>query len=108
MAQMRTNGSVDETSADLAAQIAALKADVAALTATLADYGRARTAQFETSAQESLEMAKKMGAETAAQARQQARDVYAGAEKTVRANPAASVGIAAGLGFLAGLLSARR
>ncbi|WP_417274610.1 DUF883 family protein [Celeribacter halophilus] len=108
MARAQTNGATQETSAELSAQIETLKADVAELTSTLADYGRARKDLLEHSAEESFDAAKQKGVKTAEQARQQARDAYAGAEKTVRANPAASVGIAAGVGFLAGLLATRR
>ncbi|NIY78386.1 MAG: DUF883 domain-containing protein [Rhodobacteraceae bacterium] len=108
MARAQTNGTVEETSADLSAQIATLKADVAELTNTLADYGRAQKAQLGATAEDSFEAAKQKGVETADYARQQARDAYAGAEKTVRENPAASVGIAAGVGFLVGLLASRR
>lgn len=108
MARTQTNGSVEQTSADLSAQIETLKADVAELTKVMGDYGRAQKAQLGATAEDSFEAAKQKGAETAEYARQQARDAYAGAEKTVRANPAASVGIAAGVGFLVGLLATRR
>ncbi|PTQ74923.1 DUF883 family protein [Celeribacter persicus] len=108
MARAQTNGAVEQTSADLSAQIETLKSDVAALTDTIAEYGRAQKAQLGAVAEDKIETAKKIGMETAQQARQQARDAYAGAEKTIRANPAASVGIAAGVGFLVGLLTARR
>jgi len=108
MAQTRTNGSVEQSSADLAAQIANLKSDVAELTNTLAGYGRARTAQIEASAEDTFAAAKKKGTEMAQRSSQQARETYAGIEKAVSDNPAVSVGVAAGLGFLAGLLTARR
>ncbi|WP_417261707.1 DUF883 family protein [Celeribacter sp.] len=108
MARAQTNGAVEQTSADLSAQIETLKADVAELTKVMGDYGRAQKAQLGATAEESFEAAKQKGAETADYARKQARDAYAGAEKTVRANPAASVGIAAGVGFLVGLLASRR
>ncbi|WP_066707617.1 DUF883 family protein [Celeribacter ethanolicus] len=108
MARVQTNDAVEQTSADLSAQLETLKADVAALTSTLADYGRAQKEQIGATAEETYEAAKKKGAETAQHARKQARDAYTGAEQAVRANPAASVGIAAGVGFLVGLLTARR
>ncbi|WP_434289623.1 DUF883 family protein [Celeribacter sp. SCSIO 80788] len=108
MTRAQTNGAVEQTSADLSAQIETLKADVAALTSTFADYARAQKEHLGATAEDTYEAAKQKGAETAHQARQQARDAYAGAEKAVRDNPAASVGIAAGVGFLVGLLTARR
>lgn len=108
MARTQTNGSAAETASDLEAQIAALKSDVAELTDTLSQYGRDRSVQLGEVAAQTLETAKQTGAEKAQQIKQQARDSYAGAEKAVRANPAASVGIAAGAGFLVGLLASRR
>lgn len=111
MARAQSDGTrtaVEQSSAELSAQIESLKADVAELTSTLADYGRAQKAQLGAAAEDKYETAKKVGAETAEQAREKARDAYAGAEKAVRANPAASVGIAAGVGFLVGLMTSRR
>lgn len=94
--------------ADLEAQIEALKSDVSALTATLAEYGRAQKAQFTHAAQDRVNDMAEAGIETAELARKNALDAYAGAERTIRANPATSVGLAVGAGFLAGLLASRR
>ncbi len=108
MARTQTNGSSQKNTPDLEAQIATLKSDVAALTDTLSDYGSTQTAHLSEAAADTFNSAKKAGAETAEQVKQQARNAYAGAEKTVRANPASSVGIAAGVGFLVGILASRR
>lgn len=108
MARTQTNGSTAQTSAELEEQIAALRSDVAALAGTLSDYGKAQKTQLEQAAAETLNGAKAFGAAKTQQAQQQTRDAYAEASKAVRANPAASVGIAAGVGFVVGLLTARR
>ncbi|SMX42935.1 DUF883 family protein [Actibacterium lipolyticum] len=108
MARTQTNGSAAQTSAELEEQIATLRSDVAAIAGTLSDYGKAQKTQLADAAAETLNGAKAFGDEKAQQAKQQARDAYAEASKAVRANPAASIGIAAGIGFAVGLLTARR
>lgn len=108
MARTQTATPVEKTTAELEAQIATLTSDVAALTSTLSDYGKAQKAQLGEAASETLDLARQKGIEAAEQARLQTRDAVASAEKTVRANPGASVGIAAGVGFIAGILATRR
>jgi|GEM_PF-5743467 hypothetical protein len=60
MARAQTNGAVEQTSADLSAQIETLKSDVAALTDTIAEYGRAQKAQLGAVAEDKIETAKKL------------------------------------------------
>lgn len=108
MSSTQTRNGAAQASADLEKQIKTLKDDVASLTATLAEYGRAQKAYLGESAQETVHGLTEAGAETAEAARRSALEAYAGAEKTIRANPTTSVGIAIGAGFLAGLLAARR
>jgi ElaB/YqjD/DUF883 family membrane-anchored ribosome-binding protein len=75
---------------DLSKQIDALKNDLSALTQTLADYGVAKS-------------------ETAANAaKDKALEAQLHAEEFIRTQPATSLGLAAGLGFLVGLITARR
>lgn len=108
MSTTQTRNGAAKAEADLEKQISALKSDVASLTETLAEYGRAQKALLGENAQETINGLSDAGAQAAELARQNARDAYAGAEKAVRANPATSVGIAVGAGFLAGLLASRR
>ncbi|SFR08696.1 DUF883 family protein [Poseidonocella sedimentorum] len=112
MARTQTNGSAEKNAekayADLEMQIATLKSDVAQLTSTLGDFAQAQKEQLGVAASDSIDAAKKLGIAKAEAAQAQARDAVAGAERAVRANPMASVGFAAGAGFLAGLLATRR
>jgi ElaB/YqjD/DUF883 family membrane-anchored ribosome-binding protein len=108
MARTQTATPVEKTTADLEKQIATLKADVASLTSTLSDYGQAQKHQLGEAASETMDIARQKGIEAAEQARQQTRDAIATAERTVRSNPSASVGVAAAVGFVAGILATRR
>nr|WP_319250013.1 DUF883 domain-containing protein [uncultured Celeribacter sp.] len=103
-----TAAQTDVTTADLQAQIATLKEDISALTKTMADYGTAQGKAARTQAQEALEEARAKGAEQAAALQKTAVESYGQVEDKVRENPSASVGIAAGIGFLVGLVAARR
>jgi ElaB/YqjD/DUF883 family membrane-anchored ribosome-binding protein len=75
---------------DLAAQIETLKSDLSKLTHSLSDYGVAKTEA------------------AAASARDKATEAQLHAEEFVRTQPATSIGLAAGLGFLVGMITARR
>ncbi|MBY6158519.1 glycine zipper domain-containing protein [Pseudooceanicola nitratireducens] len=100
----QAKGSAD----DVRDQIAALQADMAELTRAVSAYGKAKgedaRAAAELRAEELMTRAEKMGRDAEAQL----RSGYAQAEGAVRENPAAAVGIAAGIGFVLGLLSTRR
>lgn len=104
-----SNGSAATASADdVRNQIAALQADVAQLTKTVGDYGRARGDEAKAAATKKAEELRLRADHLRHEAETQLKTGYAQAETAVRDNPAAAVGIAAGLGFLVGLLSARR
>jgi ElaB/YqjD/DUF883 family membrane-anchored ribosome-binding protein len=105
--------------ADIEAQLAALKSDISGLTKALADYGQAQSKTLSEVAATTAANAKASGEDAARRAaqkadeayhlaRDKAGEAYAKTEDSVRQNPAAAVGIAAGIGFLAGLLTARR
>ncbi len=96
------------STAELQVQIAALKADITELTAAVGRYGRAQSEALKAQARDGLRVVAEKGAEGAAAAGDYAGRKYAETEDYVRDHPAASVGIAAGLGFLFGLLTARR
>jgi ElaB/YqjD/DUF883 family membrane-anchored ribosome-binding protein len=99
---------IETSTADLQKQIATLKDDIAELTSAVAQYGRAQTAALTAQAKDGLRMVQERGSDGLAQAGDFAGRKYAETEDYVRANPATSVGIAAALGFLVGLLTARR
>lgn len=104
---------------DIEDQLAALKADIAGLTKALADYGQAQGANLSVAASDAADTAKVKSSDAAHYAalraeeaylvaRSKATDAMVRSEDAVRQNPATAVGIAAGIGFLAGLLTARR
>lgn len=99
---------VSELNADVAKQMAVLREDIANLSATVAEYGKAQGALVKSSAVQTAENVAERGAATAEVAKAKALKTYSGAEEAVRSNPATAVGIAAGFGFLVGMMSARR
>jgi ElaB/YqjD/DUF883 family membrane-anchored ribosome-binding protein len=98
----------EDSIAELSRQIDALRADVAAITQTIGTIGREGShAAAERVRSEAARLAAKGGAELAAL---QAQAERAGEEAAdmVRRQPAMAMGLAAALGFVAGLLTARR
>lgn len=100
--------SAAELSADVNDQMAVLRQDIANLTAAVTSYGKAQGIELKSVAAEKAANVAQSGADTAAVLRKNAEVAYSDAETAVRANPAAAVGIAAGLGFLVGLIATRR
>lgn len=86
---------------DLSAQIDILKKDIAALTSTMGEFGRAKIDEAQKTAKDTLSDATTAG-------RLKALDAQAQAEEFMRTQPTAALGIAAGIGFLVGLVTARR
>lgn len=95
-AASKSNGTNSDYEA-LEKQIAALKADISALSGTMKDIGAARAGAIREQGEAAVE-----------QARAKGRAAYDQAEASVRDNPAMAVGIAAGIGFLTGLILGRR
>ena len=93
--------SKDLTISDLSDQISILKKDIATLTGTLSEYGKLKTAEAASTARATV-------ADITETGKIKALDAQAQAEEFVRQQPATALGIAAGLGFLVGLLSSRR
>ena len=91
----------DLTINDLSDQIAILKSDIASLTGTLSEYGKAKTTQ-------AAQTAKDAAADAVTEARVKALDAQAQAEDFIRTQPATALGIAAGVGFLVGMITSRR
>lgn len=107
MAQTAKNN-VSELNTDVAKQMAVLREDIAALSATVADFGKAQGAMMKSSALHKAEEVAETGAAAAEVVKSKAVKTYSDAEESVRANPGTAVGIAAGIGFLVGMMSARR
>ncbi len=100
--------SAEELNADVSAQMAVLREDIANLTAAVGNYGKVQASQLKAVATEKAASVAQSGAETAAAVRKNAEIAYSDAESAVRANPAAAISIAAGLGFLVGMIATRR
>lgn len=99
---------VDKKSAELNDQLATLREDIASLKSTMAEYGRAQGSHLRAVASDKVNEAAAKGAAKAEELRDVATKTYSDTEDAVRQNPAAAVGIAAGLGFVVGLLMSRR
>lgn len=92
----------------LLADFKALVADAEALIGATADQGGEAIAQIRTQAQDSLAQAKANLADVQDELTAKAKAVAADADAFVHQKPWQSVGIAAGLGLLVGLLISRR
>lgn len=98
------NGSRNTVSVDdLSAQIDLLKNDLANLTQTLSDYGVAKSQDAKRAARDTAAEVQTLSRDAAHKAQAQAQ-----AEEFVQNQPATSLGLAAGLGFLVGMMTARR
>ncbi|MEM1302508.1 MAG: DUF883 C-terminal domain-containing protein [Pseudomonadota bacterium] len=106
MARASTNGSAK--SEDLSVQVAILRDDVAALTKTLGELGQAKAADAQAQAAAMGHQVKQSATEAADHASEALRTGAADAQRMARENPGTALGIAAGLGFLIGFMTARR
>ena len=117
MAQARTNGKTEL--ADVTTQIDTIKEDIAALTSLMADMAQEKKAEakdraastaaaLKSSAAQKADAAHAKAVETGEKLRTDAEAAYFKAEETVRQQPAMAVGIAAGIGFLVGIMATRR
>ena len=96
------------TTDDLSAQVETLKSDIAALTKTIADLTKAKGEEASDTLRARAESARATGDAQVAELQEQATQGMEAAEDYVRRNPATALGVAAGVGVLVGLLSARR
>ncbi len=98
----------DADIAELQKQIAALKSDIVTLTTTVRDIGKNSAEALRGAATDQVEALREQGEAALRDAQLRGKDVYSQAEASIRENPAAAVGIAAGLGFLFGLIFGRK
>lgn len=96
------------TGNDIQKQLSVLQKDVSELTRIMGEYGRAQGESLKESASRKAHELRDEADARFRRGEAQARDAYMQAETAVRDNPAAAMGIAAGLGFLVGLITARR
>ena len=96
------------TSTDVMEQMAILRDDLNSITVTLGELAQAKGADLTHAAQGRINEAKQKATEGVETARAQAAHLNDQANDFVRTQPAAALGIAAGLGFLIGMLSTRK
>jgi ElaB/YqjD/DUF883 family membrane-anchored ribosome-binding protein len=101
-----TNGAA--TSEDLERQIEALKNDVASISRILADMGAQRRDDLKESVGRTAADLRARGEATVNDARDRGLELGEQAADAVRRQPATSIGLAVGLGFLIGFMTGRR
>lgn len=105
----RSAANIKETDIDdLGAQMATLKDDIATLTRTVADMGTSKKDTLTAAAANKAEHLRDKGKFALHSAEAQVRDLGQQASRQVQENPAAAMGIATGVGFVLGLLMARK
>lgn len=98
----------EPTVEDLARQIETLRGDVEKLVETLGTLGRAQGAEFADDLRARTEEIRRKGAARAAEAEARLSELSEEAAMLARDRPAAAMGLAAGIGFLLGLMLTRR
>lgn len=98
---------VEDLNVGVAEQMAILRDDVANLTATVAEYGKAQGMALKATAAQQAAGFAVSGAQTAQSLKTAAEKAYDNSEDLVRANPVAAIWIAAGVGFLIGMMARR-
>ncbi|MFD0859069.1 DUF883 family protein [Roseovarius aquimarinus] len=93
---------------DLQKQIATLRQDLAGITETLGAMAKAQKDGMTEAAQRKYEKARAQGADALHSAQAQANALNAQAQEFVQEKPALSLGMAAALGFVVGILSTSR
>lgn len=92
---------------EIAAELAALRADVAALAKSIGGYGKARTSELRSSAKATSETLLDSSREAVQDIRKQIDELEGQLETRVREHPLQTLMIALGLGFLISLVIRR-
>ncbi len=103
-----SRASKDPSVGDLAKQIETLQNDIGEITGLMAELGKAQASRLGEEAEAKAQKLKQKGEDAASAAQAQMEDLHAQANDFIRTQPATALGIAAGLGFLFGLLMTRR
>jgi ElaB/YqjD/DUF883 family membrane-anchored ribosome-binding protein len=93
---------------DLSAQIATLRQDIGMITETLGEMAKAQRDGMTAAAQKKFDEARARGADAISSAQAQANALNAQAHDFVQEKPALSLGMAAALGFVVGILTTSR
>jgi ElaB/YqjD/DUF883 family membrane-anchored ribosome-binding protein len=94
--------------ADLSDQIAALKNDISAITKTLSEMGAAQRDAAVHNVREKAETLRDEGQRTVEYAQGRAEEMGQQTVDAIRRQPAAAVGVAVAVGFIAGMLTGRK
>ncbi|WP_168201311.1 DUF883 family protein [Qingshengfaniella alkalisoli] len=109
MATRNTASKTDAPSVeDLAAQLDTLRGDIAHLTELMGDYGKDRVNKAGATAQKHAADLRARAEHDAERLQAQANEFAHDAEAFMRERPATTLGMAAALGFLVGILTSRR
>ncbi|WP_165802850.1 DUF883 family protein [Pelagivirga sediminicola] len=93
---------------DLQAQIATLRKDIGTITDTLGEMAKAQRDNMTAAAQKRFDEMRERGSDAVSAAQAQANALNAQAHDFVQEKPALSLGMAAALGFVVGILSTSR
>ena len=93
--------------ADVSEQIATLRGDIAALTQTIADLTKAKGDEAINTAKSKLSDVRDQAAEASETPRLMAMELQDKTDAFIKKQPAAALGIAAGVGFLVGFIGSR-
>lgn len=95
-------------SADVERQLEKLSAEISALTKIVASFGNGKLDEAQQQAKSIAEEISQRSSAAASDIKDRIVAAESDLEAQIRRNPLASVGIAAGIGFIAALLSSRR
>ncbi|PHP68947.1 hypothetical protein CSC94_02880 [Zhengella mangrovi] len=101
----KNNGST--SAADIEAQIGQLKGDISKLAQTIGEYGSAKAGEAKTSANAKVDEAILASRDVLENARSEVDRLERILRNEIRRKPIQTIGIAAGIGFLAALLMRR-
>ncbi len=93
---------------DLEKKIDVLQQDIGELTGLMAEMGKAQAAKLSDEAEAQARKFREKGEQAAAEAKAQVEHLQSNANDFIRTQPATAIGMAAGLGFLVGMLMTRR
>ncbi len=108
MAQNTVTNGTSTDYKELSDQIATLKKDIASVTDLLGEIGVRRKNETVAAAKERAEYLRERGSDALTDAQLRAHDAQDQALEAIRRQPGTAIGIAIGVGFLAGFLSSRK
>lgn len=104
----KVGSGADTTPQDIADQMATLRSDIRALSVLVTELAQNKGAELSDAAKEQVSAVKQSALDQAEAAKDQAQQLQDQATAFARDQPATAIGIAAGLGFLVGMLMTRK